>query len=79
MDDPQSLRDYLQEVYQYLNENPEKLNFENTFGGIVYAALSAKVGNYDMALGFLEMEEKLSQENINHDAIAFHVIASFHR
>ncbi len=70
--DPDILNDYLVNVDNYFEDNPQELNSDNIFAGIVYAAMAAKVENYELALKFLEREAELNIENINHDALSNH-------
>jgi len=72
MADSETLNAYLIKIVGYYDKNPQEVNADNIFAGIVYAALAAKINNYDLALNFLEKEAGLNIENVNHDALANH-------
>ncbi len=75
--DADTLNTYLISADNYFQENPQQINSENIFAGIVYAALAAKIENYELALSFLEKEASLDIENVNHDALANHWVPVF--
>lgn len=72
MVDSKLLNTSLTNMFDFFDENPEKINDENVFAGITYAALAANVGNYDLALKFLELEANLSFEYVNFDGLISH-------
>lgn len=72
MADNESLEQYLKIVLNYMVENPQDLNSENPYAGIIYAALAAKIQNYDIANSFLEIEERNSLNYKNNDVLLYY-------
>lgn len=77
LDDMDFLNRYLKEAYGIIDNNPEQLNKENVFATIVYAALAANIGNYSLALDFLELEANSTIEYINVDGLILHWASVF--
>jgi adenylate cyclase len=72
MADNEKLDQYLNVILSHLEKNPEDLNKENPFAGIIYAALAAKINNYDVAHSFLEIEERNSLNYKNNDVLLYY-------
>ena len=72
MADNEKLDQYLNTILNHIKQNPEDLNKENPFAGIIYAALAAKIKNYDVALSFLEIEEGNSLNYKNNDVLLYY-------
>lgn len=67
MDDKEALLDHLERAFQFFSDNPELLNSENAMASTVYATLAANEGDYELAIGFIEIEANLSIEHVDHD------------
>ncbi|HRW28912.1 MAG TPA: tetratricopeptide repeat protein [Emcibacteraceae bacterium] len=70
--DNEKLEQFLKTVLTQIKEEPQTLNKENPFAGIIYAGLAAKLQNYDLAFSFLEIEEQNSLNYKNHDVLLYY-------
>ncbi|MBT5185444.1 MAG: hypothetical protein HOH19_02385 [Kordiimonadaceae bacterium] len=75
--DQERLLAYLERLGVIYSEQPDQIQEENDFASLVFAGLAAKLGDYQLALDFLELEANLGIEHVNHVGLSNYLIDAF--